>query len=544
MSRLDRLNFGGAIRGMIDYAAGLNAVMFSGAGSGLYEPTLLGTGQRARSIVLQDTRRSIDWITWRRLLAFARQLHTNCGEIRGPVLERATLANSGGWVPRHIGKNTPKAVKNKYEEWAWNWMKVCDIRGQPYDFFTDMYLASIGMDRDGEAVFIPTVNRSGDPRIQWVANHRIYSHTNVYTVNEKVLPDGSLNPYYGMKINNGVVFDDQSSPVAAFVLEESMQFTQAIKGRYIPINSISINYNPDWVDQGRGVTAYAHGIKRIFDLDDVHGYLLLGIKRDAALQIIRESASGKVDKTASYITGGTSPAGTPISLEEMQGGGLWDVQVGKGAYQIAPVGNPRAESQEYMESVYVGVYQGLEWPYEYSRISKEARGANIRVTVEKINHSVRKHYGRTKKSAVRALGYGVGFAVNRGELPPGEWWAFDFPQPPEMTADKYREFQEAREEYKLGTAALQMILAQRGADMEDLRDMRDEDIDDLLTRVKALQAKHPTYTEKEILDLYQQRSPNISKGIEADVADATETDGTDGAGAKPKNKTKPKGTDK
>jgi len=535
MSRFDRLNFGQTLRGFLDGASRLNAVMFTGAGSGLWEQTTLGDGQRGRSIVLQDTRRSYDWIVWRRNLAFGRQLYTNNGEIRGPVLEKAILANSGNWMPRHAGKHTPKAVANRYEEWAWNWMKVSNIRGQPYDFWTDMMLASVSKSRDGETCFIPTMNRSGDPRIQWVANHRIYSHQNIFVVTEKTNPDGTPNPYYGMKINNGVVYDEQSAPVAYFVLEESLQFTQALKGRYIPVQSMYVNYDPDWVDQGRGVTAFAHGIRRIFDLDDIHGYLLLGIKRDAALQIIRSSASGKVNKAADYITNGVSPGGNEISLEEMQGGGIWDVQVGKGEYEIAPVGNPRAESQEYIESVYVGIYQGLNWPYEYSRLSKEARGANIRVTVEKINHSVSKEFWQLNKTAVRALGYAMGVAVKRGELPQGEWWAWSFPQPAQMTADKYREFQEAREEYKLGTSSMQTILAQRGEFIGDVREDRDEDMDDMLGRVKVLHAKYPDLTFREVLDLYQQRAPNLSAGVETDPNGENDS-GSDETKGKPKTK--------
>lgn len=476
--------------------------MFTGAGSGLYEPTALSDQQRSRSIVLQDTRRSVDSLTWRRLLAYARQLHANCGEVRGPVLERATLANSGGWLPRCVGKNTPKKVRDQYEEWLWDWMRVCDIRGVPYNFQTDMRLESIMLDRDGEVAWIPTFNRHGQPRIQYVANHRIYSHLQTFVVME----DG---PYKGMKFNNGIVYDDQSAPVAYFVLDESLAFSQSFKGQFIPVRNMSLFYNPDWCDQGRGITAYAHGIRRIFDTDDIHGYMLIGIKRDSSLPIIRKSLTGKVDRGASYIDTSVSNAGKSITVEELQGGGIWDVQADtKSDYIIPQIQNPRDSVPEYMESILVGVYQGLEWPYEYSRISKEARGANIRVTVEKINHSVRNQYSRLWQSAVRKCGYALATAVKNRELPNGEWWAIDFPTPPEMTADKYREYQESREEYKLGTSALQGILAQRGQRLEDLRSQKDEDIDDLLTRCKAIQAKHPELTLQEVLNIYAQRSPN------------------------------------
>jgi len=523
---LNRLNFGGIIRA--------GAKMFSGAGSGLWEPTLLTDQQRPRSIVLQDTRRSYDNITWRRMLAYARQLYTSEGTVRGPVHERATLSNSGGWIPRHVGKSTPKAVRDKYEEWLWNWMKTADIRGQPFDFWQDMELASVMLDRDGEFPWIPTVNRSGDPRIQLVAPHRIYSHTSIMEVSDKD------SPYHGMKINNGVVYDDQSAPVAYFVLEESLQFTLALKGRFIPVSSMQLMYKPDWCDQGRGVTAFAHAIRRIFDTDDIHGYVLIGIKRDAALPIIRKSQKGTVDKGQAYVTGGIGGGGTPITLVEGQGGEYWDVQADSKSDIIIPSSDrPSTNIPDYLENILVGVYQGIEWPYEYTRLSKEAKGANIRVTVDKVNHSVRKQFRTLSKIAVRMCGYALATAVARGELPNGEWWSWEFSDPPEMTADKYHELQESREEYKLGLGTIQDIVARRGRHWkEDVREERDEDLDDMLTRAEALQKKHPDLELQQVIDLYQQRSPNM-----AQVAPEPDDDESSAASdkSKPTKKKTPKG---
>lgn len=520
-----RLNFGGFVRQA--------AMAFTGAGSGLWEPTLIGNQQRARSITLQDTRRSYDQITWRRMLAFARQLYTSEGTVRGPVHERATLANSGGWLPRCVGKRTTKAVRSQYEEWLWNWMKVCDIRAQPYDFWQDMELASVMLDRDGEYPWIPTFNRDHQPRVQVVAPHRIYSHISVMKVQD------SDSRYYGMKINNGVVYDEQSAPVAYFVLDESLQFSLALKGHYIPVNSMQVMYKPDWCDQGRGITCFQHGIRRIFDMDDIHGYILIGIKRDAALPIIRKSAKGGLDPGEGYLSEGVSDGGTAISLVEGQGGEYWDVQAdSKSDIVIPELNRPDANVPDYLENILIGVYQGMEWPYEYTRLSKEARGANIRVTVEKINRSVMKQFRVLHKIATRKCAFALAAAVANGELPRGEWWAIEFPTPPEMTADKWREYQEGRENYKLGTDSLQDMCARRGIHWkDDLRAQRTEDLDNLIEESKTLQAKHPELTLREILDLYQQRSanPGLREGVESSP-DADENTDESQPAEKPANK--------
>lgn len=518
---LDRFN------NMVRRARGAVAY-YTGSGSGLWDGTGLTEGQRERSVILQDTRRSLDQWTWRKQLAYARQLFTNFGEFRGPIIERAVFANSGGWLPRHVGKNTDKRTRAKYEEALWDWMKVCNIRGQPYDFWTDSILQSVSIDRDGGYSFVHAKNRNGDPRIQSIAQHRIYSRTNVYTVTEQ-------GPYYGMKFNNGIVFDDAAAPVAYYVLDESLQFTQATTGHFIPARSMSLMYNPDWEDGGRGVTAMAHGIKRCFDLEDIHLYLLLGVKRNAALPVIEQSEEGPPNAGEDYLTDGTSEAGDGIVLNKMAGGGIWHVRAKSGAELTVPTtAFPDQNTPEYMEYVLMGLYQGLPWPYEFTRMSKDAKGANIRVTVEKVNHAIRNQWRILNKINRRKCTFAIGTMVDRGELPPGEWWAWEFPMPPELTADKYREYQEDRENYKLGIVTIQDIAAKYGCHWrDDIRTQRDDDMRDKLTRVRQLAKEYPELSFREVLELYEQRSPNPSVQVQA------QDDEAGGQETQPKPKGKP-----
>lgn len=458
---------------------------YTGGGSGQWEGTGLTEGQRDRSMVLQDTRRSLDQLTWRKQLAYARQLFTNFGEFRGPMLERAMFANSGGWQPRCVGKRTDKRTRSLYEEWLWNWMKVSNLRGQPYDFWTDMLLASVALDRDGEPPYILTKNRSGDPRIQWIANHRIYSRVNNWTVTEP-------GEYFGRPFNNGVVYDDQATPIAYYVLDESLQWSQAIKGQFISARSMANIYKPDWCDSGRGTTAMAHAIKKCFDLDDIHFYLLLGVKRNVGMDIISESEEGPPNPGADHLSTGSNGNGDRITLQTMDGGGIRHVMAGKGTkIQLPPTKYPEQNVPEYMEDVLMGVYQGLPWPYEFTRMSKDAKGANIRVVVEKVNFAIDSQFTVLEKIAKRQSGYALGTAVHRGELPPGEWWETEFSRPPKLTADRWRQFQEDRENYKIGHDTLRDIAARNGCHwQQDLREQRDVELDDKMVRCEKLYLAH------------------------------------------------------
>jgi len=504
---------------------------WTGAGSGLFEATALTPQQRGRSMVVQDTMRSVDLITWRRLLAYSRQLFTNYGEIRGPLMERTLLANSGIWIPRCISTRTPRKVCDQYEEFLWQWFVNCDVRGHPYDFWTDMLLAQISLDRDGEPPFLKTRDADGNPRLQWIANHRIYAPTGVWWV-----PDG---PYKGMRFNNGVIYNEQSRPVAYRVLRPSIQFAQSSEYDDIASNFLYVTYNPDWCDSGRGTSAIGHALRRSFMIGELYESELKSILAASKTALIEYNDTGKRDLTANWIHGGNKDGetfenfqGDPIYFEDIDDGTIRYFRANSGNKLEMPASQrPHPNMPEFVEVLLRGIYQGLPWPYSFSRSTKELGGADLRVVVDEVNLIVSRLYARLFRIAHHACTYALATEIDRKNLPPGEFWLLEFSTPPKLTADRWRQYQEDRENYMLGHDTLLSIAAARGTHPDKIRQQRDLEMDDLFRRTEKLAAAHRqrmqsigleehAMTFREVLEYYEQRTANpaVQK-----IAEAKET---------------------
>jgi hypothetical protein len=493
-----------------------------GGGSGQWEGTALTAQQKNRSMTLQDTMRSMDSLTWRRRLAYARQIYTNYGEIRAPIQERCLLANAGLWTPRAIGRNTARRTRDAYEEYLDRWMRHCNVRGHPYDFWTDQLLASISLDRDGEPPVLLTLDAAGNPRVQSIANHRIYSPVGVAWV-----PDGR---YQGMRFNNGVIYDAQSRPVAYRVLDPSMQFAQALTYTDIPAESLYVTWNADWVDEGRSAGAIAHALRRAFDMGEIYESQLMAIKRDSKTPLVIENEVGSADDAEKRLhPNGDEDAedflnaqGDQVVFEDLDDGAIryFKAQTGSKITNPSPSA-PNPNIPNFIEVIWRGVYQGLPWSYAFCRNSSEKGGADMRVEMGKVNLITKAQFARLWTIAHHKCSYALACEVAKGTLPPGEWWDLDFPAPPEMTADVWKQYQEDRENYIIGHETMQNIAARRGQLWTDIRDQHDLEEDDKYQRVETITAAHKERMQvlgleeealefREVLQSYDQRSPNPS----------------------------------
>ncbi len=523
----------GVKRVMESFGGGPSSV---GGGSGMWEGTALTAQQKNRSMTLQDTPRSMDSLTWRKRLAYARQIYTNYGEVRAPILERCLLSNAGLWTPRAVGKRTAKRTRAAYEEYLDGWMRHCNVRGHPYDFWTDQLLASISLDRDGEPPVLKTLDAAGNPQVQSIANHRIYSPVGVAWV-----PDG---PYAGMRFNNGVIYNEAMRPVAYRVLDPSLQFAQSITYKDIPAETLYVTWNPDWVDEGRSAGVLAHCLRRSFDMGEIYEAMLMALKRDSKQQLLIENETGSADDAERRLHGldeddeNFNAQGDMVIFEDMDEGATRWAKSKTGTKMTAPtIDTPGPRGPEFLEVILRGEYQGLPWSYAFCRNSTEKGGADMRVEMTKVNAIVLAQFIRLHAIAKHKCSYALACEVAKGNLPPGEWWALDFPAPPEITADIWKQYKEDRENYIIGHETLQNIAARRGHLWTDIRDQHDVEEDDKNQRVetltvahkermKALDLEDEALTFREIMQSYDQRSANPSAQAKATAVEEPGLGGT------------------
>ena len=528
-----------SVKRVMDFSFGGGSTS-SGGGSGQWEGTALTAQQKNRSMTVQDSMRSMDSLTWRKRLAYARQIYTNYGEIRAPILERCLLSNAGLWTPRAVGKGTSKRTRNAYEEFIAAWMHNCNVRGHPYDFWTDQLLASISLDRDGEPPILKTMDAAGNPQVQSIANHRIYSDVGIAWV-----PDG---PYQGMRLNNGVIYNERMRPVAYRVLKPSLQFAQAIEYDDIPAESLYVTWNPDWVDEGRSAGVLAHTLKHSFDTGEIYDAMLQALKRDSRMQYLVENETGSADDAENRLHGRglghrgwddedeINGLGDAVIFEDLDAGAIRYAKSKTGTKLTAPkIDTPGPQGPEFIEIMLRGMYQGLPWSYAFCRNSTEKGGADMRVEMAKVNVIIRAQFARLWNIARHKCSYAVACEIAKGTLPPGEWWDLDFPAPPEITADIWKQYQEDRENYMIGHDTLQNIAARRGQLWTDTRDQRDVEVEDLLVRVETLTAAHKervkmlgfedeeALTLREMIENYEQRTANPAGQRAAESKETGET---------------------
>ena len=417
------------------------------------------TRQKSRTTALRDTQKELTREEWKLMTCYGRQLYAQLGEIRGACLEKAVYSVVGGWIPQFYG--TDKAWGRKAEDWLWEWMKICDVRGDPYDFFSMLGLTSIGLDRDGDIAIVLTEGANQYPQIQLLSAHRIGCRGSESSV--------TVGAYKGLTIYNGVIFNTVGRPVAFRFLGDTADKDQDISAR-----DMMLVFDPDWCDQARGISSFYHGILKLMDLQDVHDATLHGIKAAATNAYQVWNDSGEADSGRAYLTSSTSGASTAITIEEQNDGAVRYFRSGSGGkLEVLNDNRPSPNTSEFLETVLRGCYQGMEWPYEFTRNPEKIGGANSRMIVAKAMRSVEKRQKILGKVAVRIAGFALARASKIGLLPPSkEWWMFDWQMPRTITVDAGREAQQDREDYKMGITTLRAIYGAKGLWWEEQIDQR------------------------------------------------------------------------
>ena len=447
---------------------------FREASSLLFNSANPTRAQRTRFIQLKDIKRDLNMSDWKRVTAYSRALYTQLGEVRGPIREKATYSVGPEWIPQFVGSD--KKWGNKAEEWAYEWMKICDIRGEPYDFHVDLNLASIAIDRDGDVGCLLT--DSEYPQIQYIPAHRIGCRDFEETIKR--------GPYKGLSTYNGVIFNNVGRAVAYQILGNTPDQDQWVSAR-----DMSLIFDPDWVDQGRGITCLSHAILRLFDLQDIDDATLTAIKAAATIALMEWNDDGEAT-SGSNRTSTVNSDGTGLTIEEFDRGSVrYFRSKSGGRIETLNDNRPSQNTSEFKEKMLRSVYQGLEWPYELARDASSLNGGPFRAALARAGRTVAKRQKTLKKLGIRKLGFGISKAIKLGIMPPSaEWWKWDFQMPRIITADQGRESQQDRSDIEAGLRTKKEDASEQGKWWEDIQDQKEIEVDDQLTRAARLAKKH------------------------------------------------------
>lgn len=398
---------------------------------------------------------------WYQLLSDSRKLYCNLGPVTGAIDDKATYSVGRAWNAKFMGKD--KEWGKLAEQWVnEQWYPMADARGNMFDFKTDLFLQSVSIDRDGEIYIYLTESEDGWPQIQLLPAHMIGDRDN----SEPIVKTG---PYTGLRVNQGVVTNDQGRAVAYHVLGLTDKLDY-----YISARDLIQVFDPRWADQVRGFPVFMHALLDLKDLRQIQGYEKIAAELMSSIGLMEWNERGAPDMDPQSILKGTPFVGSNpmplVTIEQIPGGGNTKYFRSNSGSKIEQLKNDRPSVQldEFMNRLIRNACVGAGWPYELTWDSSKLGGANVRLLIAKAMRAVEDRQDLLRPVARRCVGYAVAKAIKQGLIPPNdEWYAWRFTMPARMTADYGREAAADLADLMAGVRSLTDILGEEGKDISD-----------------------------------------------------------------------------
>lgn len=500
-------------------------------------------------VSLDSINRVIPAWDWRMTVSVSRRLFANMGIPRGAIIQRAMFAVGRAWAPKFEGAD--KAWGKLAEEWLREeWYAVCNVRGSMHDLVTDLYLASVGIDRDGDFGVLLTESDEGYPMLQFIPAHRI-GQRQVGLAGARVgatdavtyLPRGESGKrrevsgfYEGLLIENGVIYNEVGRPVAYRILG-------TLPGEDVDVSERDFIhvFDPEYMEQGRGLPAFSHACNELRDALQSHQWEQHAQLIASSLGIQEVNDSGAAD-TEDLSTERNAENELVITRQELlRGGKMSYFRAGSGG-EIKQFTSTRPSTQwnEFWDRMVRSSLAGIPWPYSLAWKPADANAANLRGELLKAQSAVDDRQDLLEYPARRMLGYGVSKAIELGILPEypgpdrGGFLKWGFSMPPKMSVDRGRDAANRRNDYMLGLRNLQEILAEDGITLEAQRDQREAEVRDTIRRAKRIsdEEKVPLGTA---MSLFEQRTATgaVPGGLFGAVFDGEDTTALPPADAPP-----------
>lgn len=395
------------------------------------------------------------------LVSDSRKIFSNVGAAKAAIVDKNVYSVGRAWAPKFLGDDK-EFGKRATDFLLDRFYGLCDISAGG-DFQTQLYLAGVGIDRDGDVAIALTEDGAGNARIQLIPSH---------SVGNRFKEDSQLErgPYRGLRQIDGVVINALSQPVAYCVLGAD---EDGKDDRWISARDLVFLYEPEWIGQLRGLPVFTHAILDLRDLRTVQGYERLASMIASSIGLIEHNETGMPDLNdpAGYLRGGDQVIGgaTEATVEDRMGGLVKYFRAGSNSkLELLKNERPGQAWESFMDRLIRNAYAGAGWPYELSWNSAALGGANIRLIVSKAMRAVEDRQDLLRPAAKRIVGYAVAKAIKNGELPMSlDWWRWGFAMPQKLTVDFGRDSAAQRDDYAAGVINLSDILAERGITLED-----------------------------------------------------------------------------
>lgn len=446
------------------------------------------TFNRARisaPVTVNDSKVLVSQHTRRVMLGRARWLFNNVGFVKGAVTDMARYSVGTGYIPQ--SQIQDQGIRAEYEAYWRQWSEICEVTGR-LTFTEILRLASMAIDVDGDIGVILAATETDYPQLALVESHRIASK------------------YNDAAYMDGVQTDQRGRPIAY-----SVQDGDSIYGseNYKPIEArnFCLLSELDRCDEQRGKTRLHAAITRLIDVWETLESETLAIKTNSKIALaIKTSLPGSQPFFGKQRTVG-DPGTGESTTEQIFAGAMPRLQQGEEitSYQSD---RPNPTFTGYLDYLGRDVAVGLGLPFEFIWNAEKVGGATQRFVLQKAQRRFDERQATLTKFAKRIWGWVVSKAVKRGDLPQSDdWWKVRWQMPSKITVDVGREAREAREDILLGLRTVSEDAAERGLDVDELRDQTEKEALDLITRADRLE-KATGKPFDLCLSLLSRRTPN------------------------------------
>lgn len=397
---------------------------------------------------------------WLGLVSDSRKLFANLGPAKGAICDKNTYAVGRAWDPKFLGQD--QAWGKQAETWLREmWYPTADVRGGMFDFKTDLYIAGVSTDRDGEVYILLTESPDGWPQIQLIPATQIGNGQ----MKDGIIESG---PYRGLRMMQGVIVNPQGRAVAYNVLGYERADDRIISARDL----IQV-YDPEWADQVRGLPVFTHAILDLKDLRQTQGYEKMACALASSIGLIEHNELGAPDPNDPMNVLKRQPSDAvgvipSVTTQEVTGITARFFRAGSNSkLEAFKSDRPGDAWAQFMDRLIRNACTGAGWPFELTWDSSKLGGANVRLLVARAMRTIEDRQDLLRPIARRVAGYAVAKAIKRGDLPPNpEWYAWGFQMPARMTVDFGRDGKSTREDYILGLTNLGDILAEEGKGLD------------------------------------------------------------------------------
>lgn len=400
------------------------------------------------------------------LASLSRRLFTNMGVARAAILQKADYSVGQAWLPKYLGPD--KEAGDVVEDWlAENFLPVCDVRGGIHDWHSVLNLASVAIDRDGEAFVLMTYQGKRElPRLQHIPGHLVCNK-----IDETKVENGR---YAGRMIRDGIIYNSRRAPVA-YRISTGKERTDFIE---IPARAIIHVYDPTYQEQGRGLPGFTHALEDLkhclksTEDERVRQGML------SSLGLIEYNELGGPDLNDPATTLSSDTTGDDgLAITEIDGGKIKYFTAGSGS-KIEQIKHesPGAIWESFHDRMNRAAIAGFRWSYSLAW-KPAGQGTAERLEVEKARRAVDARQNILWHLATRSITFAVSVGVQRQGLPQLERpMAWSFSMPPRLTVDDGRELKSQMEAWRAGAVNISEIVESRGTTVEDHYMRRANDI--------------------------------------------------------------------